>query len=978
MKVKLSKRKVFTVAVFAVLAVLITISCLHYFRFVTQARDREVSNQLSEVFGQTNTQLNNFAAKNWSLLTDGALAFTLTEDEDKIDGYIANMKEQWGFNSWAFINEDGVCLGTSGDKGYLNLGEDWFLLINEHKSIVVDGTLAGSEPAMIFAIPTEKSTYRGFEFCAIALVYNKETMSGFLDTNSSYGGNARCYLAYPDGRMVMALKNDNSGSKNVYNMLKKAEFHTSDYETVHDGIQSGKSDCFRYAYNGEESYFYYQPVGFQDWMMIGIVPTDSVGQYATRIVNQTAFMTTVVGFMLVLALAVLFFQFNRTTIRRKNNELLYRDELFEILAGNSSNIFIVARAEDFAAEYVSSNTERVLGITPEEIKKNIPEAFLKVQDESQYNRCMEITQGLDIGEMGKHQVLRRNINTGKSMWFEDFIYHVKFGDIERYIYLLFDNTSERESREHLQTALDIAKTANESKSAFLSNMSHDIRTPMNVIIGFLPLLRRDAKDPEKVLEYTGKISTASHHLLGIINDVLDMSKIESGKTSVDMTKFRISEVVEGLTSVIRPQTNAKQQSFKVIVRDVRSEYLEGDTAKLNRILMNILSNAVKYTPIGGNITFMVQQIPQVSSAATNIAKFRFMIQDDGIGMSEDYQKIIFDTFTREENGDTNIKGTGLGMAIVKNLVDLMGGYITIQSKLGHGSTFIVELSFKIHLDENYDTFWQEHHLMRTLAVDSERDVCTATANAARLGGLRMECSVGGEDAIKKVELAREENQQYDLIIVEQNMPYLSGEDTIKKIREITDDTKPMILLTSYDRSEGEMGVKPSGADGFLQKPFFLSVLKDTIEQLMGKEEKRESAVKSTVLEGLHALVVEDYELNAEILQSTLGMYGITSELCTDGKQALNRMKESERGEFDLILMDIQMPVMNGYDATRGIREIGNEYTKTIPIIAMSANAFAEDIQKAYDAGMDRYLTKPVDIKAVEETLTEIIVKRNGE
>lgn len=512
---------------------------------------------------------------------------------------------------------------------------------------------------------------------------------------------------------------------------------------------------------------------------------------------------------------------------------------------------------------------------------------------------------------------------------------------------------------------------------FLSNMSHDIRTPMNAIIGLLPLLQRDAEKPERVREYVKKLTISSHHLLGLINDVLDMSKIESGKTALNMDELDLEELVESLTSIIRPQTNTKGQVFEVYVRDITYEHLIGDKLRLTQIMVNILSNAVKYTPEGGRVELWVSQLPQVTK---DIVPVRFVVMDTGIGMTEEYQKVIFEPFTRaNDNAGSMARGTGLGMAIAKNLVDLMGGTISLKSAPNMGSTFTVELGLRIRPTEVDPDFWKKHHLLRSLVVDDEQDICDNVVRASCENGLPMEYALSGREALAKITAAHETQQEFNLVLLDWKMPDMDGLETARHIREKIPSNIPILILTAYDWSEIESEARAIGINGFLAKPFFVSNLRSTVEKLSSVPEFDETPDNSgSFLQNRHFLAAEDYELNAEILVDTLEMYDADCDVCENGEEVLKCFAASAPGTYDLILMDIQMPVMNGCEAAKAIRNCGHPQAGSIPIVAMSANAFAEDVQEAMNAGMNAYLTKPVDAKLLEKTLVRILSEREEE
>ncbi|MDO5135507.1 MAG: response regulator [Eubacteriales bacterium] len=945
-----------------------------YMDMTRRTGDKEVESQMAEVYGQVSGQFTELAQKNWNLLQDGALAFRLSQSQELADDYIAHMKEQWKFNKWLFIDDNGSYIDMTGNIGYLNLGKDFSLLVQKKESIVVDGTLAGSDPVLLFAAPVRENVYKGFAYTAVALAYDKRSMRQVLE-DTSYEGASQSYLLYPDGRVLLSLQDSPMDNGNLFTLLKTVRFQNTNYEAIHDRIRGGMEGSCRYSLGEENYYLYCRPVGFQDWVLVGIVPQRSVGVYLNQILKQIVFLSGLSFGLVMAAILVYLYYRNRRAILLKDQELAYRRQLFEILSGKDSNLFMVLLPHSYQAEYVSSNSRRLIGIDSKEIMKDI--RILK-EGECQEKVLLdrEDLDRLPMGETVRLQSVWKHKMTGEQVWFEEQVYHVRIGSIERYIIVWQDRTKEREGRLQLKTALDIAKTANEAKSAFLSNMSHDIRTPMNVIIGFLPLLERDAENPEKVREYARKIGASSQHLLGLINDVLDMSKIESGKTSLNIQEFRLAEMMEGLAMIIRPQASAKGQLFEIYTREIRHEILIGDEMKLNQIMINLLTNAVKYTPKGGRISLTVTQLPQKMKNSVTV---RFEVRDNGIGMSKEYQKKIFEPFSREDGRKSgSIRGTGLGMAIVKSLLDLMGGSIQVDSSPGKGSVFTVEIGLKIRESEVDQEFWSRHGLTRALVVDDDPDICSAVSQAVTDSGLEMESALGGEEAVRKIRQGLREDKSFDLAVIDWKMPGMDGLETAKRIRSAVSQRIPILLLTAYDWTEIEEEARAAGVNGFLAKPFFMSSFREAVEGLCHRAETQEAmGEKESGLQGMHVLMAEDYELNAEILAGILEMYGATSDVCVNGLETLKRFQASEKGEYDLILMDIQMPVMDGCESVREIRSCGHPDAQVIPVIAMSANAFSEDVQRAREAGMDAYLTKPVDVKALERTLCRVLEEKRG-
>ena len=511
--------------------------------------------------------------------------------------------------------------------------------------------------------------------------------------------------------------------------------------------------------------------------------------------------------------------------------------------------------------------------------------------------------------------------------------------------------------QQLSEALRAAQIASESKTTFLSNMSHDIRTPMNAVLGFTTLLSRDADNPAKVREYTKKITSSGQHLLSLINDILDVSKIESGKVVLNLEKFSLNDVVASVDAIIQPMAKAKGQSFHLEVNGVRHEYLLGDETRINQILINLLSNAVKYTPEEGHIWFRIIGLKQRSSQYERI---RIEVEDDGYGMTPEYLETIFDAFTRAENSTTNkVQGTGLGMAITKSIVELMGGTIEVRSEVNRGSLFLVELELRI-LEEHADRkFWENRGIRRVLAIIGDRECRENVRALVTGGGLEADMAASLEEALDLLAGSRD----FQLVLLDWEA--FSGVQAASAIRAAT--PAPILLLAEYD-AEGTEAVLETGRTGVLAKPFFLSAFRQKVEELWSGGEPE--PLQDTSLEGLRFLAAEDNDINAEILAELLSMEGADCEIVENGRLAVERFQQSAEGEFDAILMDVQMPVMNGHDAARAIRALPRDDAGSIPIIAMTANAFTEDEKASMDAGMSAHVAKPLDLGLLKKVIRQ--------
>lgn len=522
----------------------------------------------------------------------------------------------------------------------------------------------------------------------------------------------------------------------------------------------------------------------------------------------------------------------------------------------------------------------------------------------------------------------------------------------------------------LAEALQAAQIASSSKTTFLSNMSHDIRTPMNAVIGFTTLLARDAENPDKVREYTKKIMASGQHLLSLINDILDVSKIESGKVVLTVEEFTLNDLVSSVDAIIRPMAAAREQKFHVDVTGIKHEYLLGDETRINQILINLLSNAVKYTQEKGNIWLRMIGMKQRSPQFEHI---RIEVQDDGYGMTPEYLNIIFDAFTRAENSTTNkVQGTGLGMAITKNIVELMGGTIDVSSEVDKGTLFRVELELRIPEGQTNKRFWADNGISRILAVDNDQEICENIHMLMKETGVETDIVFSAEKALRILEENGTNDKAYQLLLIDWNVTDTEGIEMVKKLRDMAQDAMLVLFLADCDSGLDETILSEHAK--VLAKPFFVSSFQEKILQIRAEQNKEHTGDMTVIesLEGLRFLAAEDNEINAEILREILSIEGADCEIVENGQLAVERFMRAAEKEFDAILMDVQMPVMNGYDATRAIRALDRKDAATIPIIAMTANAFAEDEKEALDAGMNVHLAKPIDVELLKKVINQYV------
>ena len=828
------KNRILAVLAALLLSVGIWTSFVVFTDFMEHTIYEESTAHLTEIYHQANQTLYNKVSLNWGVMRMWAPYLESAQSDADVCSFLAQAKGEYHFTDFFFVSRDGSYVALDGERGYLDLGRTLSQLILEQQPIVANSVVPDKPEIMVFAVPTEKGSYQGFDYEAIAVTYNNKDLVDSLKI-SAFEGHGSTFAVLPDGRVVLDSSSaDMRGVHNILAMLKNsAGFTAEQVDALQDSFASGESGNLEFSIHGVSYYMVYGSASFQNWTILGIAPKSVVNANMNRLQYTTmAVMSGTTG-MLAVAALLLVVQNNRQKLRKKDQQLLAREELFSNLSRNVDDVFLMIDTETRKVEYVSPNVQRILGLSPEAVQEDLYVLYPAGDDSgaSRLENLMQMEQG--VQQEWEREFVNQETGEPRYIHVTGFINDVQ--GARKCIVDLSDRTGEHQTTLAVEAALEVAEKASKAKTDFLSNMSHDIRTPMNAIIGITTLMKNELHQPEKLAEHLGKLETSGRLLLGIINDILDMSRIESGKTTLNIEKTNLPQQVSQLDSIIRQQASQRRQTFTV-ENHVQHENVLADPNRLNQVLMNILSNAVKYTPQGGHIRLDVEELTHTE----HYAKYRFVVQDDGIGMSEAYQKTLFEPFTREEKSGTNrVQGTGLGMAITKSIVDLMGGTIHVESAPGKGSRFEVVLE---------------------LPIDAEADkVQTASA-----------------------------------------LP------------------------------EEDEAVSP--------------------------------------LSGMKFLCAEDNAINAEILEMLLETKGASCTICSNGQEIVDAFASVKPGEYDMILMDVQMPVMDGLEATRRIRNGENPLGRTIPILAMTANAFLEDMQKSKEAGMDEHLSKPVDIAALEQTV----------
>ncbi len=887
-----------------------------------------------------------------------------------------------------FEGIDAECMVMCLDEGWVCGSMHRDILQLKEKDLSVYRSFSGSgvrdNYTGLFSGAPQFSYYETFTFNnghrgLIEKVYDRSRILETF-TLSLYDGRGYGYILDQKGDIL--LRSVPGAGKQVYGNVFDALIDThSPQEDIED---------LREAFNGQETgsiifdgdsgrfVYTYTPLGSVDgWYMLSIVSMEDIGIEANRLLQYT--QTSLMFLFVLLFICAMFgvlILYTQRDIRAKDKAIAYQEQFFDIfatyLSSNTNDVYMMMDHDTAEIEYISPNVERVMGVKEEELVGYIRSANLAEDPDAVRDYYAEVND-LKPGEVSRTRSIERvSPNTGERKYFLETTYCTSIQGHSKWVTYISDRTRERKIENSLTEALHMAQAANEAKTAFLSSVSHDIRTPMNAITGFLSLMKEEAENPEVVKDYIQRIDAASQHLLGLINDVLDMNKIESGNTTLNISEMNMAEVIEEINTIIRPQARAKNQAFDIFVSHMKYEHLLGDKMRINQVLINLLSNAVKYTPNEGAIQLRVEELSQVIK---NYSRLRFTVSDNGLGMSEAYQKVIFDPFTREETKVTHeIQGTGLGMAITKSLVDLMGGTIRVESMLGEGSTFTVELELCIQEKEDDPEFWIDYKVAKMIVADDNEEICCNIARLMSQVGVATDYATDGETAVRMMRERREAGDPYDLILLDWQMPNLNGLETARLIRKNYSDKIPIFLLTAYDWSDIEEEAMEIGINHFMPKPFFMSTFKEAIRRVMGSQKKEQGSYED-VVRGKHILVVDDIEVNRIILVKILTSLGATCDTASNGQEAVDAFEQSQPGDYDLILMDVQMPVMDGYTATRAIRSSAHPSAATVPLIAMTANAFVDDVRDAIASGMDAHIAKPVQIDKLKSTIQQVLDSR---
>ena len=972
-KYSLPQRWRSTAAALLVLFALIGGSCARYVLFVSQTVYQESTSHLSELVHQSDDMLNQLFSRNRMILHLWGGLLEIASSEEQIRSGMDKMQKEIDCAALYFLASDGSCMTQDGEKSSLGSQTGLGTHLSGGEDVVVNAALPGKPQMLVFVCPEAKGTYRGFAYDAIAVAYYNDTVLSAIDS-SAFDGAAHSYVIYSDGRVVLDSNADSDDP--VYNLLAELRGNSNlsekKFDALSDDFAQGRNGSMMLTLRGTRYYLVYENMGIQDWIMLGLVPVSVVNASMDTLWRRTVEIVVVIACLLMVLLITLIVHRSRDALRRRDTEILYRDELFTRLSRNVDDVFLMMDAETSRVDYVSPNIERLLGVPLEQVQQDI-RALRALHPKDSPDHDKNFFAGIQCGEQCEWNADYAHQQTGERRWFHIVAMGSEVAGRTKYILVMSDRTADRKINQALSEAVAAAEAASRAKSTFLSNMSHDIRTPMNAIIGFTTLAVSNIDNQERVKDYLTKTLSSSRHLLALINDILDMSRIESGKLQLEETEVNLAEMLHDIKTIVGGQVHAKQLELYMDVLDVTDEDVYCDRTRMGQILLNLLSNAIKFTPAGGTVSVRVRQL---AGTVRDCAQYEFRVRDNGIGMSPEFAQKIFEPFERERTSTVSrIQGTGLGMAITRNIVEMMGGTIKVQTEKNRGTEFIICLPLRVQTGTRREEKIAELAGLKALVVDDDFNTCDSVAKLLTRVGMRAEWTLSGREAVLRARQSIELGDPCRAYIIDWRLPDMNGIEVTRQIRNLNDDT-PIIILTAYDWSDIEGEAKAAGVTAFCSKPMFLSDLRDTLLTAIGHmqtaEEQDILPGKSADFRGRHILLVEDNELNREIAMTILHEYGFLVDIAENGAVAVEKVRTSDPGRYDLVLMDVQMPVMDGYTATQRIRALKDPARAAVPIVAMTANVFEEERKQAFDCGMNGFLSKPIVVEELIDALKGIM------
>ena len=923
------------------------------------------------------------------------------ESLESLHKFFGRVKKLCNIDRFALVDENGNVY----TEFYTESGLGRYNFLSEELTGPVISTEKpdGVKKQAVLAMPVDNIVFQGARIEACFIQLDIEAILSSLAVQTDY--NESYWSLYH--RNGDDLTNNDFGNlqagKNILTELANADIYDGfSYEQLADDFANGKKGQISFNYNGMQDNLCYIPVEGTNWMLTVLIQdnviTDQINSVSSAMMHRSMFQIAVTVLVMLFVFSMLIMQTRknarvlleqekadgdkiRAAYAQIEKERMAMDNIHTAMGSGLWSMEFNEKAEITSCTW-SDVFRRMVGYESEEEFPNRIESWINLLYEEDKDQIIQEYWDTVMDYTGeKTYDVEYRLHTGKAglRWFHAAgrLSRREDGSPINFTGLFVDIDDEKKMEEQLERqkidledALAAAQHANRAKTTFLNNMSHDIRTPMNAIIGFTSLAAAHIDNTEKVKDYLAKITTSSNHLLSLINDVLDMSRIESGKVKIEEKEASLPEIMHDLKTIVQADVASKQLEFYIDTADVVNEHVMCDKLRLNQVLLNLLSNAMKFTKPGGLVGV---RIIQKGNAPEGWASYEFEIKDSGIGMSKEFLEHVFEPFERERTSTVSgIQGTGLGMAITKNIVDMMNGTISVESEEGKGSTFTVALQFRICAGSVRQEVIPELNELRALVADDDFNTCSSVTKMLSVIGMRPDWTTSGKEAVLRVQLAIEQGDEYAAYIIDWLMPDMNGVEVVRRIRGVIGEDTPIIILTAYDWSDIEQEAREAGVTAFCSKPIFLSELREILEAPFVLKSKEETEKEPVSFEGKKILLVEDNELNQEIAVEILGESGFSVEVADDGAIAVEKMCKAVHGQYDLILMDIQMPKMDGYEATRQIRAMEDPEIANIPIIAMTANAFEEDKKEALKAGMNGHIAKPIDIPVLMEVLQEIL------
>lgn len=895
---------------------------------------------------------------------------------------LKEIEEKTTFDAILFTSADGVNLASNGETNY-GADLDYFARGMEGESglVTVENSSLTGKAMMAFYAPT----YSGQEIAGVlaGLYFAEDYLKDMLAANY-FGETADVFLCSQEGKVIASSGDGDYGENLLDSLTESGVIDAGTAETAQRVFTDG----------GEAALLCKEGYKIDNLCVIDLPEYEYVlvQAFPQNVTQSMVNRANMAGIKLEICLLVMFLIYIVSLIVRagKKRKVLETENkrISDVLRGMNiifSSRYLMINLETNRYSYIAGSGPMNTSIPLEGVYSEVIEAHAKdiIEDEGkeQFRHfCQPDTLRENLGAKDSIAHECHVFRQGKEEW-EQLIaacLEWKGGKPARVLFVRRNITDQvrrqNEQTQALQDALMQARHANQAKTTFLSNMSHDIRTPMNAIIGFATIAASHLDRTDQVRDCLQKILSSSNHLLGLINDILDMSRIESGKLQIHNQECNLPELIHNLVNIIQPQVKSKQLEMFIDTFEVVNENVIADPLKLNQIFINLMSNAIKYTPAGGTVAF---RIMQQTTFKHGWGEYVFIIKDNGIGMSKEFVEHIFEPFERESTATrSGIQGAGLGMAITKNIIDMMEGEITVESEVGKGSTFTVKLLLQLQDIEKNAEQLKEMEGLRSLVVDDDFGVCDSVSKMLKNIGLRSEWTTSGREAVYRAKSAYEEGDPYHTFIIDWQMPETSGIETARRIRSVIGKDAPIIILTAYDWADIEEEAKEAGVTAFCAKPLFMSDLKSALlaANNMGDTAQTDSGSvwTKTDYSGKRLLLVEDNELNREIAEVILEEAGFEIESAPDGTDAVSMIEKSQEGYYDAVLMDVQMPVMNGYEATKEIRAMRRSDVKSLPIIAMTANAMEEDREAAIKSGMNAHIAKPLDIELLMDVLHQLL------